>query len=51
MIHIENSMQTKEWWNIELEGIIPDKLGDVVCPILKWVKLAVWSSEVLLLQM
>ena len=26
-------MQTKEWWNTELKGIVPDSLGDGVWPI------------------
>ena len=44
-------MQTKEWWNVELEGIFPYSLGDGVRPVSERVKLAVRSSEVLLLQM
>ena len=44
-------VQTKESWNIELEGIFPDSLGDGVWPISEWVELAVGSSEALLLQM
>jgi hypothetical protein len=44
-------MQTKEWWNAELKGIFPYSLGECVQPILKRTKLAVGSSEVLLLQM
>ena len=43
-------MQTKEWWNTELEGVVPYSLGDGVSPISKWVKLAVGSSEAFLLQ-
>ena len=50
-VHIEYWVQTKEWWNIELEGIVPYSLGDGVRPISERVKLAVGSSEVLLLQM
>ena len=50
-IHIEHWVRTKEWWNTELEGIVPDSLGDGVWPILEWAKLAVGSSEALLLQM
>ena len=43
-------MQTKEWWNTKLEGIVPYNLGDGVRPILERAKLAVGSSEALLLQ-
>ena len=45
-IHIEHWVQTKEWWNTELKGIVLDILGDGVS---KRVKLAVGSSEALLL--
>ena len=51
MVHIEQWVQTKEWWNTELEGIVLDSLGDGVWPISEQVKLAVGSSEVLLLKM
>ena len=44
-------MKTKEWWDTELEGIVPYNLGDGLWPISEWEKLAVGSSEVLLLQM
>ena len=44
-------MQTKEWWNTELESIVPYILGDGVRPIAERAKLAVRSSEALLLQM
>jgi hypothetical protein len=44
-------VQTKEWWNAELKDIFPYNLGDVVQPISKRTKLAVGSSEALLLQM
>jgi hypothetical protein len=44
-------VQNKEWWDIEIEGIVPYNLGDVVWPILEWVKLKVGSNEALLLQM
>ena len=44
-------MQTKEWWNTELEGIVPYSLGDGVRPVPEQAKLAVGSSEALLLQM
>ena len=50
-IHIEEWVQPKEWWNTKLEYIVPYSLGDGVRPILEWAKLAVGSSEVLLLQM
>ena len=50
-VHIEYWVQTKEWWNTELEGIVPYNLSDVVQPISEQVKLAVGSNEVLLLQM
>ena len=50
-VHIEYSVQTKEWWNTELEGIVPYSLGDGIRPISKRTKLAVGSSEALLLQM
>ena len=48
-VYIEYWVQTKEWWNTELEGIVPYRLGDVVRPVSEWVKLVVGSSEVLLL--
>ena len=51
MVHIEHWVQTKEWWNTELKGIVLDSLGDGVCPISEWEKLAMGSSEALLLQM
>ena len=51
MVYIEYWVQTNEWWNIELEGIVPYNLGDGVWPILEQVNLAVGSSEALLLQM
>jgi len=44
-------VQTKEWWDIEIEGIVPYNLGDGVWPISEQVKLAVGSNEALLLQM
>ena len=44
-------MQTKECWNIELEGIVPYSLGDGVWPVSERAKLAVRSTEALLLQM
>ena len=50
-IHIEDWVQTKEWWNTELEGIVPYILGDGVRPVSERAKLAVGSSEALLLQM
>ena len=51
MIHIEYWLQTKEWWNTKLEGIVPYNLGDGVWPTSEQEKLTVGSSEVLLLQM
>ena len=44
-------MQTKEWWNTKLEIIVPYSLGDGVWPVSERAKLAVRSSEALLLQM
>ena len=44
-------MQNKEWRNTKLEGIIPYSLGDGVRPVSEWAKLAVRSSEALLLKM
>jgi hypothetical protein len=44
-------VQTKEWWNDELKGIFPYSLGEGVRPISERTKLAVGSSEALLLQM
>jgi hypothetical protein len=44
-------VQTKEWWNAKLKGIFPYSLGEGVRPISERTKLAVGSSEVLLLQM
>jgi hypothetical protein len=51
VVHIEHWVQTKEWWNVELKRIVPYSLGDDVQPISEWAKLAVGSSEALLLQM
>ena len=51
MIHIEDWVQTKEWWNTKLEGIVTYNLGDGVRPVSERAKLAVRSSEALLLQM
>jgi hypothetical protein len=50
-IHIEHWVQTKEWWDAELKGIVPYNLGDGVWPISERAKLAVGSNEALLLQM
>ena len=50
-VHIEYWVHTKEWWNTELEGIVPYNLGDGVRPVSEWAKLAVGSSDALLLQM
>ena len=50
-MHVEDWVQTKEWWNIELEGIVPYSLGDGVRPVSEWAKLVVGSSEAPLLQM
>jgi hypothetical protein len=51
VVHIEHWVQTKEWWNVELKGILPYSLGEGVWPISKWTKLTVGSSKALLLQM
>ena len=51
MVHIEYWVQTKEWWNIELEGIVPYSLGDGVRSVLERAKLTVGSSEELLMKM
>ena len=48
-VHIEHWVQTKEWWNTELEGIVSNNLGDHVWPISERANLAVGSSEALLL--
>ena len=50
-VHIEYWVHTKEWWNTELEDIIPYNLVDGVRPILEWAKLEVGFNETLLLQM
>ena len=50
-IYIEHSVQTKEWWDDEIEGIVTDSLGDGVWPILKGAKLAVGPNKALFLQM
>ena len=44
-------VQTKEWWNTELEGIVPYNIGDGLWLVSEQAKLAVGSSEALLLQM
>ena len=51
VVYIEYWVQTKEWWNTKLEGIVPYSLGDGVRPISERVNIAVGSSEALLLQM
>jgi hypothetical protein len=51
VVHIEHWVHTKEWWNVELKGIFLYNLGEGVWPISERTKLAVGSSEVLLLQM
>ena len=51
VVHIEYWVETKEWWNTELEGIVPYSLGDGVWPVLERAKLVVDSSEALLLQL
>ena len=51
VVYIEYYVQTKEWWNTELEGIVPYSLGDGVWPISEWVNLSVGSIEALLFQM
>ena len=50
-VYIEYWVQTKEWWNNKLEGIVPYSLDDGVWPISKQENLAVGSSEALLRQM
>ena len=50
-VYIEYWVQTKDWWNTDLEGIFPYNLSDGVQPISERAKLAVGSSEALLLQM
>ena len=50
-IYIEYWVQTKEWWNTKLEGIVTYSLGDGVRPVSERAKLAVGSNEALLLQM
>ena len=50
-VHIEYWVQTREWWNTDLEGIVPYSLGDDLRPVSERVKLVVGSSEALLLQM
>ena len=49
-VYIEYWVQTKEWWNTKLEGIVPYNLGDGVRPMLERVKLVVGSNEALILQ-
>ena len=44
-------MKTKEWWNVELIGIVTYNHSEGLQPISEQTKLAVGSSEVLLLQM
>ena len=51
VVHIEYSVHTNEFWNGELNGIVPYNLGDGVWPISKRVKLVVGYREALLLQM
>ena len=51
VVYIEYGVKTKEWWNTELEGIVPYSLGDGVRPISERENLVVGSSEALLLQM
>ena len=51
MVYFDYWVQTKEWWNTELEGIVPYSLGDGVRPVSEQAKLAVGSIEALLLQM
>ena len=50
MVHIEYWVQTKEWWNNELKGLVPYILGDGVQPVSERAKIVVGSSEALLLQ-
>jgi len=44
-------VQTKERWDVELEGIVTNDLGDGVWPISEQAKLAVGSNKALLLKM
>jgi len=44
-------VQTKEWWNTKLEGIVTYSLGEGVRPVSERAKLAGRASEALLLQM
>jgi hypothetical protein len=44
-------VQTKEWWNAELKGIVLYSLSEGVRPISERTKFAVGSNEALLLQM
>ena len=51
MVYIEDWVQTKERWNVELKGIVPYNLGDGVRTISEQAKLLMGSNNALLLQM
>ncbi len=51
VIYIEHWVHTKERWDVELEGIVTNDLGDDVWPISEQAKLAMVSNKALLLQM
>jgi len=51
VIYIEHWVQTKEWWDGELKGIVTNSVGDGVQPILEWVKFVVGYNKAILMQL
>ena len=45
VIHIEDWVQTKEWWNTKLESIVPYSLGDGVRPVAESGKVSTGAEQ------
>ena len=51
MVHIEHSMQVKEWRNVVLQSIASHSLGNVVRTMSEWSELLMGSCKVFFLEM
>ena len=51
MVHIELSVQAKEWWNYLAQRIIAHNLGNGVRTILEWFEFLMDSCKAFFLQM
>ena len=50
-VYIEHWVQTKERWDVEIEGFVTDNLGDGLWPISKQDNIAMGPNKAFLLQM